>query len=664
MELFGDTATPARLPGLGPWRPDDGHTRPLFLLTRRRQQPPNAPAPANLVSRRDWLAHARRALRLRARSAHHPVVAVLRTADRDSLSRRLRHGELAHLHADLAAAAANELGDRALVAVSGGDCVLVLLRGSPAARAGEMLENLLAALGRRAHPVAGEPLLIHPACGWVSAADLRGVGDPHVLLECATTATELAEGHLDLVPRRWVADGTTRPRGGALRTRLRRTSVQIGLTVLLGVAAPYGALTALYLLGVDLAEPAYLTVMFALVLTAAVVWAEGLYALDPMQPPAEPTAPYPPAAAVIAAYLPNEAVTIVDTVRAFLAQQYPAPLQVVLAYNTPRRLPVEDELLAIAAADRRLTLLNVPGSTSKAQNVNAALRVLRGAFVGVFDADHHPAPDAFRRAWHWLSHGADMVQGHCVIRNGDASPVARTVAVEFESIYAVSHPGRASLHGFALFGGSNGFWRTEALHAVRLRGWMLTEDIDSSIRALLAGFRMVYDRTLVSRELAPHTLRALWHQRVRWAQGWFQVSRRHLRDGLRSPELRPRQKLGLAFLLGWREIHPWLSLQMYPVMVFLVWRAGGASHLDWLVPTFVLTSLYTLSVGPGQALLAWWTAVPELRGRPRWFLRYLLWAPLYAEWKNLVARVAQVKELLGQRAWVVTPRQTRWRGPV
>ena len=49
----------------------------------------------------------------------------------------------------------------------------------------------------------------------------------------------------------------------------------------------------------------------------------------------------------------------------------------------------------------------------------------------------------------------------CACCNGDASWVARLAAVEFESIYAVSHPGRARLHGFGIFGGSNGYWKTE-----------------------------------------------------------------------------------------------------------------------------------------------------------------------------------------------------------
>ena len=106
------------------------------------------------------------------------------------------------------------------------------------------------------------------------------------------------------------------------------------------------------------------------------------------------------AVAVIAAYLPNEADTVVDTLRAFLDQEYAGGLQVVLAYNTPRPLRVEAELEAMADGNPDLTLLKVDDSTSKAQNVNAALRVVEGEFVGIFDADHHPMPGAFERAWH------------------------------------------------------------------------------------------------------------------------------------------------------------------------------------------------------------------------------------------------------------------------
>ena len=31
---------------------------------------------------------------------------------------------------------------------------------------------------------------------------------------------------------------------------------------------------------------------------------------------------------------------------------------------------------------------------------------------------------------------------------------------------------------------------------------------------------------------------------------------------------------------------------------------------------------------------------------------------VYTEWKNIIARIAQVKELLGEHQWNVTPRTT------
>ena len=289
--------------------------------------------------------------------------------------------------------------------------------------------------------------------------------------------------------------------------------------------------------------------------------------------------------------------------------------------------------------------------------MNAALSHVTGEFVGMFDADHHPEPGAFKRAWRWLSNGYDVVQGHCVIRNGDASLVARTVAVEFESIYAVSHPGRAALHGFGLFGGSNGYWRTSLLAETRMHGSMLTEDIDSTLRVLAAGAKIASDPALISYELAPTNVTSLWKQRARWAQGWFQVSRKHLRLTIASPHLTLRQKGGLAFLLGWREIYPWLSLQMFPVLAYTAYRDGGITQLDWLAPALLLTTLFTLAVGPAQTLFAWRLAVPEIRERSSWFWSHLLVSSVvYTEWKNIIGRIAQVKELVGEAQWNVTPR--------
>ena len=523
----------------------------------------------------------------------------------------------------------------------------------------------LRVLARRiaAHPFAlgnEDVVRVTPVTGWARFAD---AGDGQELLARATTAMRAAGHHLDLLPVQWTpALGVeTAPDGQAgwvSRTVERlRLPVQFLATLVVGVGLPFGAYALLGRLGWDVSGVAYWVVMAALLVTAGTIWLEGFHALDPQRPPDEPGAPYPSATAVIAAYLPNEAATIRSTVEAFQRLDYPGPLQILVAYNTPEPMAVEDDLRQMAREDPRILPLKVPNSTSKAQNVNAAMSHVTGEFVGMFDADHHPEPGAFRRAWRWLSNGYDVVQGHCVIRNGDASLVARTVAVEFESIYAVSHPGRAALHGFGLFGGSNGYWRTSLLAETRMHGNMLTEDIDSTLRVLASGAKIASDPALISYELAPTNARALWKQRARWAQGWFQVSRKHLRLVFRSPHLDARQKGGLAFLLGWREVYPWLSLQMFPVLAYTAYRDGGIGQLNWLAPALVLATLFTLAVGPAQTLFAWRLAVPEVRERRSWFWSHLLVSTLvYTEWKNVIARIAQIKELVGESQWTVTPR--------
>jgi len=118
-----------------------------------------------------------------------------------------------------------------------------------------------------------------------------------------------------------------------------------------------------------------------------------------------------------------------------------------------------------------------------------------------------------------------------------------------------------------------------------------------------------------------------------------------------------RQKLGFVHLLMWREIYPWLSLQMFPIVAY--WTFGVGRRLDWFVPVLVLTTVFTMSVGPFQTYFAYRLATPEIRERKRWFLFYLFVSTFfYTELKNLIARVAQVKELMGDRQWKVTPRPT------
>lgn len=114
----------------------------------------------------------------------------------------------------------------------------------------------------------------------------------------------------------------------------------------------------------------------------------------------------------------------------------------------------------------------------------------------------------------------------------------------------------ANFHGYGLFGGSNGHWSASLLKAIGMQKHMLTEDIDSSLRAITSGARVVYDLQVLSFETAPETFQALLKQRLRWAQGWTQVTIRHSIPAWKRGAYGSyfRSRLGLFFLLGFREI--------------------------------------------------------------------------------------------------------------
>jgi cellulose synthase/poly-beta-1,6-N-acetylglucosamine synthase-like glycosyltransferase/GGDEF domain-containing protein len=539
---------------------------------------------------------------------------------------------------------------------------LILLPQTTAEQARTRLEALGCRIASQTFQTHGRSIQLTATIGFLTfgagaSADIIRLHAEQALADAAKQQ-DLTPMEYDPSLERAVADPPSVRAGTweAFRGRLL-IPFQLAAVVLLSWVLPFFAYLGLDAIGLDISYFIYIAVVIALAATAFFIWLEGWAALRRIDPPAEPGSPFPPATAIIAAYLPNESATVLETLQAFLRIEYPAPLQIILAYNSPRAMPIEAELNELAARDKRFLPLRVEGSTSKPQNVNAALAEVRGEFVGIFDADHLPEPDGFTRAWRWISTGADVVQGHCVVRNGDTSWVARMVAVEFEAIYAVSHPGRARLHDFAVFGGSNGYWRTEVLRQTRFYSAMLTEDIDSSIRIASYGRKIVCDPGIITRELAPITLRHLWNQRVRWAQGWYQVSLRRFWESMRSPTFSLRQKAGIFWLLGWREVYPWIADQMFPLIAFWSLKFGGLDKLDWLIPIFVMTTLFTLSVGPGQTLLAYRLGDGVIRRRKGWFWSYLIFSSLfYTEFKNIAARIAQLNEWMRVRSWKITPR--------
>jgi len=368
----------------------------------------------------------------------------------------------------------------------------------------------------------------------------------------------------------------------------------------------------------------------------------------PALPPV-PDRPLPRTTAIIPAYLPNEEPIVLDTIARHL-RNGPPNHEVIVAYNSPTPMAIESTLDALAMREPRLVVFNVVGSESKAENINAAVQVATGDVIGIFDCDHHPEPRSYERAWRWLANGADVVQGRCAVRRAENTFLSALVAAEFEQMYTVGHPGRARAFGFGLFGGSNGYWRAAALKALRFDPSALTEDIDASVRLLRIGGRIVADPGIVSTELSPPSLRALCYQRLRWAQGWFQIARRHVAPVWSDGRMPLRQRLGIAWIFGAGALTAWIAALLLPLTIEA-----------WISPlTASLATRILFTIGSAtflfQAGVAYRHALPPTR-RVGVFAAYVLATIVfYGYLRVALVRLAHIHEFAGRTEWRVTPR--------
>ncbi len=257
--------------------------------------------------------------------------------------------------------------------------------------------------------------------------------------------------------------------------------------------------------------------------------------------------------------------------------------------------------------------------------------------------------------------GYDIVQGRCVIRN-NGSFWNMMIAVEFELIYMIYHRGGGILRNYGIFGGSNGFWKYEALSETGFDKNMLTEDINSSYEALLNGFKIGYCDDVISYELCPITFSAWVSQRLRWSQGWLQVTLRHTCRAMRSKNFGIWQKIMTLAYLPFREINTYLSGQILPAfIIYLVFVGRLEINTNFLIISLVL-----------KDLVSWITVISayfhnkydagrmtDIEYKPVGAYGHIIYAilsPFYLLLLLLISMVSHYKQLIGTKKWVITPR--------
>ena len=130
----------------------------------------------------------------------------------------------------------------------------------------------------------------------------------------------------------------------------------------------------------------------------------------------------------------------------------------------------------------------------KAGALEAGLKVARGEFIAIFDADFIPTADFLTSLMpHFCDPKVGMVQARWGHINQDYSLLTKIQAILLDGHFILEHGGRNRGGRFFNFNGTAGVWRRRCIEDAG--GWQhdtLTEDTDLSYRAQLGGWRFVY----------------------------------------------------------------------------------------------------------------------------------------------------------------------------
>jgi cellulose synthase/poly-beta-1,6-N-acetylglucosamine synthase-like glycosyltransferase len=228
----------------------------------------------------------------------------------------------------------------------------------------------------------------------------------------------------------------------------------------------------------------------------------------------------------------------------------------------------------------------------KAGALAAGLERATGDFIAVFDADFVPKPDFLRKTMpYFAEEGVGMIQARWGFLNAGYSWLTRLQALLLSAHFGIEHAVRFGRGLFFNFNGTAGVWRKSAITSSG--GWQsdtVTEDLDLSYRAQLAGWRFVYLHDVEVPSELPVNLADFRCQQERWSKGAIQTARKLLPRVLAAPVPFAVKVETVAHLLAnccW--VFGFLAtLTLYPVLIN---RIGiGMYQMLWVdLPLFIFT---------------------------------------------------------------------------
>lgn len=174
----------------------------------------------------------------------------------------------------------------------------------------------------------------------------------------------------------------------------------------------------------------------------------------------------------------------------------------------------------------------------KAGALDYGMKLARGDFIAIFDADFIPETTFLKRIMgHFDATEVGMVQARWEHINRAQSLLTRAQAILLDGHFQIEHFARNRSGLFFNFNGTAGIWRKTCI--LDAGGWQydtITEDLDLSYRAQINGWKFIYLRDLSVPAELPGEMNAFKTQQHRWAKGSIQVARKQLKAVIKSEQ--------------------------------------------------------------------------------------------------------------------------------
>ena len=259
----------------------------------------------------------------------------------------------------------------------------------------------------------------------------------------------------------------------------------------------------------------------------------------------------------------------------------------------------------------------------KAGALDEGLKVAKGEFVAIFDADFVPPTDWIMKVIHHFAEpGVGLVQTRWTHINRDYSLLTQIEAILLDAHFVIEHGSRVRTGEFFNFNGTAGMWRRQAI--VDGGGWQhdtLTEDTDLSYRSQMAGWQFKYLPEVECPSELPIEMSAFKTQQARWAKGLIQVSIKLLPEIFSSKsKMSRRNKIESVYHLTANIAYPLMVVMTALLVPSMICRF----YQGWFQMLLIDVPLFTAST----ASIAVFYALSQRELFPKTWMKTLLYLPM------------------------------------